>query len=164
MVVRKYANRRLYDTDQSRYVNLEWLAQRLRDGHSIEVVDAETGEDLTAQVLAQILLEVRDALPRIPKETMTRVLHLDDESMDEFFGAHIGRALADYLDGKPANVEDDAPEDALPSPDDWADEATGASSHVRKRADATTEDEVAALRRELDDLKALIRTALQRSS
>src|ERR1700733_11994111 len=57
VVIKKYENRRLYDTAGSRYVNLEEVAQMLRDGTEVQVVDANTGEDLTRLVLTQIIME-----------------------------------------------------------------------------------------------------------
>jgi polyhydroxyalkanoate synthesis repressor PhaR len=55
--IRKYGNRRLYDSTNSRYVNLEDLAGMVRSGVEIQVVDASTGEDLTRVVLTQIIVE-----------------------------------------------------------------------------------------------------------
>ena len=57
VVIKKYENRRLYDTTNSRYVNLEEVAQLVQSGKDIQVVDAATGEDLTRLVLTQIIVE-----------------------------------------------------------------------------------------------------------
>ncbi len=57
VIIKKYGNRRLYDTSNSRYVNLEDIAQMVREGTEIRVVDAATGEDLTRLVLTQIIME-----------------------------------------------------------------------------------------------------------
>jgi polyhydroxyalkanoate synthesis repressor PhaR len=57
VIIKKYENRRLYDTAGSRYVNLEDVAQMVRDGTEVQVVDASTGEDLTRIVLTQIIME-----------------------------------------------------------------------------------------------------------
>jgi len=56
-VIKKYANRRLYDTEQSRFVTLETLADRIAEGDEIRVVDAASGEDITRGVLSQIVLQ-----------------------------------------------------------------------------------------------------------
>ena len=55
-LIKKYANRKLYDTRTSRYVTLEGIADLVRDGHEIKVVDRETGQDLTQVTLSQIVL------------------------------------------------------------------------------------------------------------
>ena len=57
VTIKKYANRRLYDTESSSYVTLDRLAQMIREGRDFEVVDAKTGEDITHQVLTQIIVE-----------------------------------------------------------------------------------------------------------
>ena len=56
-VIKRYTNRKLYDPQKSQYVTLEELAEMIRAGREIAVTDATTGEDLTAMVLAQIILE-----------------------------------------------------------------------------------------------------------
>jgi polyhydroxyalkanoate synthesis repressor PhaR len=56
-VIKRYSNRKLYDTQESRYVTLEELEELIRTGKEIAVVDVSTGEDLTSVTLAQIILE-----------------------------------------------------------------------------------------------------------
>jgi polyhydroxyalkanoate synthesis repressor PhaR len=55
-IIKKYANRKLYDTRTSAYITLEGIAGLVRDGHEIKVVDRETGQDLTQVTLSQIVL------------------------------------------------------------------------------------------------------------
>ncbi len=57
VVIKKYANRRLYNTETSAYITLEHLAQLTRDGREFTVLDAKTGEDITHSVLTQIIME-----------------------------------------------------------------------------------------------------------
>ena len=57
VTIKKYANRRLYDTESSAYITLDKLAAMIREGRDFEVVDAKTGEDITHQVLTQIIVE-----------------------------------------------------------------------------------------------------------
>ena len=57
-VIKKYANRKLYDTFSRRYVTLEVIAELLRNGHEVRVVDRTSGEDITAVTLSQILLDL----------------------------------------------------------------------------------------------------------
>jgi polyhydroxyalkanoate synthesis repressor PhaR len=56
-VIRRYGNRRLYDPAQKRYVNLDEIAQLIRDGEAVEIQDAKTGKDLTRATLTQIIME-----------------------------------------------------------------------------------------------------------
>jgi len=57
VTIKKYANRRLYDTESSAYITLDRLAEMVREGREFEVVDARTGEDITRQVLTQIIVD-----------------------------------------------------------------------------------------------------------
>jgi polyhydroxyalkanoate synthesis repressor PhaR len=57
VIIKKYGNRRLYNTADSRYVNLDEVAQMIRDGVDVQVVDANSGEDLTRLILSQIIVE-----------------------------------------------------------------------------------------------------------
>ena len=57
LIIKKYENRRLYNTLTSQYINQEQVSQLVREGHDVRVVDAVTGEDLTRLILAQIVLE-----------------------------------------------------------------------------------------------------------
>jgi len=57
VIVKKYANRRLYNTESSSYITLEHLAEMVREKREFKVVDAKTGEDLTHNVLTQIIME-----------------------------------------------------------------------------------------------------------
>ena len=64
VVIKKYSNRRLYDTSRSRYLNIQELADLIREGAEVTIQDATTGEDLTRPVLLQVLIEVGgDVLP-----------------------------------------------------------------------------------------------------
>ena len=64
VTIKKYANRRLYDTESSTYITLDRLAAMIREGRDFEVVDAKTGEDITHQVLTQIIVEEECAAGR----------------------------------------------------------------------------------------------------
>ena len=55
-LIKKYANRKLYDTQTSRYITLDGISDLVRDGHDIQVVDRETGRDLTPLILSQIVM------------------------------------------------------------------------------------------------------------
>jgi len=68
LLIKRYSNRKLYNTRESRYITLDELAELVKTGSNIRVVDNDSGEDLTSVTLSQILLENerkgRDALPR----------------------------------------------------------------------------------------------------
>jgi polyhydroxyalkanoate synthesis repressor PhaR len=56
-IIKRYPNRKLYDTDQRSYITLEGVAELIRDGETVQVIDYTSGEDLTSQTLSQIILE-----------------------------------------------------------------------------------------------------------
>src|SRR5258708_37118969 len=86
MIVKKYGNRRLYDTSDSRYITLEELADKVRQGEEVRVVDAKTGEDLTASTLTQILVEGRGAARLLPVPLLIQLVRLGDDGPAEVFG------------------------------------------------------------------------------
>lgn len=72
--IKKYANRRLYNTASSSYVNLGELADLVRSGHRIQVVDAKSEEDLTQSVLLQILMEEQGGGNLLPSGLLHRII------------------------------------------------------------------------------------------
>ena len=100
MVVKKYGNRRLYDTTESRYITLEELADRVRGGEDVQVVDAKTGKDLTQQTLAHIILESRGAAKLLPVPLLKQLVRMGDDALGEFFGMYLSSALELYLSAK----------------------------------------------------------------
>ena len=97
MEVKKYGNRRLYDTEGSRYVTLEEVAERVRLGEDLRVVDAKTGRDLTQVTLAQLILESRGAARLLPVPLLKQLLRMRDDALAEFFGRYVTWALEVYL-------------------------------------------------------------------
>jgi polyhydroxyalkanoate synthesis repressor PhaR len=99
MIVKKYSNRRLYDTEESRYMTLEELAEKVRAGRDVTVIDAKTGEDLTQATLLQIILETR-AARLLPVSLLSRLIRLQDEALGEFFSRYVSLSLDMYLGAK----------------------------------------------------------------
>ena len=97
MLVKKYGNRRLYDTTQSRYVTHEEVADHVRNGGDVRVVDAKTGHDLTQVTLAQIILEGRGAARLLPVPLLKQLIRMRDDALAEFFGRYVAWALDVYL-------------------------------------------------------------------
>ena len=86
ITIKKYGNRRLYDTDTSRYITLEELAERICAGDEVRVVDARTAEDLTQATLVQIVLESRGAGRMLPTPLLIELIRLGDGALAEFLG------------------------------------------------------------------------------
>ena len=100
MIVKKYSNRRLYDTEQSRYITQEELAEKIRLGAEVRVIDAASGGDLTQVTLAQIILESRGASRLLPVPLLVQLIRMGDDSLAEFFGRYMSGALDLYLHAK----------------------------------------------------------------
>jgi polyhydroxyalkanoate synthesis repressor PhaR len=81
--IKRYTNRKLYDTESSEYVSLRDIAGMVRRGETVEVVDNKTGEDLTAQTLTQIILEEgKDGHEVIPSDLLHQLLRRSGEVVD----------------------------------------------------------------------------------
>jgi polyhydroxyalkanoate synthesis repressor PhaR len=96
MLVKKYSNRRLYDTESSRYITLEELAARIRDGADVRIVDAKTGADLTQATLVQLILEGPSARG-LPTPLLVQLVRMGDDAAGEFFGKYLSMAMEWYL-------------------------------------------------------------------
>ena len=94
VTIKKYANRRLYDTESSTYITLDRLAQMVREGREFEVVDAKTGEDITRQVLTQIIVEeeARGAT-MLPINFLKQLIGLYGNSMQNFVPQYLEAAM-----------------------------------------------------------------------
>jgi len=74
VLIKKYGNRRLYDTSRSRYITLGELARMVQSGATVRIVDAASGKNLTRAVLLQVILEQQDATEMIPAEFLHAVI------------------------------------------------------------------------------------------
>jgi polyhydroxyalkanoate synthesis repressor PhaR len=94
VTIKKYANRRLYDTESSAYITLDRLAQMVREGREFEVVDAKSGEDITRQVLTQIIVEeeARGAT-MLPASFLKQLIGLYGNSMQTFVPQYLEAAM-----------------------------------------------------------------------
>ncbi len=96
VVIKKYSNRRLYDARSSAYITLDDLADIIRRGEDVRVVDAKTNDDLTQATLTQIILDSRGGSRLLPVELLTRLIRLDDGSLAEFLGRYVSWSLEVY--------------------------------------------------------------------
>ena len=86
IVIKKYSNRRLYDTERSLYINLEEVAVLLRAGRDVEVQDAKTGQDLTRTILLQLVLErEKNNIETLPVELLKELIVIQDTPARKWF-------------------------------------------------------------------------------
>jgi len=156
IVIKKYGNRRLYDTASSRYVNLEDLASHIRAGRDLKVIDAKTGQDLTRVVLTQIITEdAKDKPTGLPLELLRQLIIASDEVRQEFLMWYLKSAfdtyarLQDTVQNRLSEVQS-----AILSPVEMMKRFLGSSSHT---APIAADSEVDALRRRIVELEAQLK-------
>jgi polyhydroxyalkanoate synthesis repressor PhaR len=94
VTIKKYANRRLYDTESSSYITLDRLAEMVREGREFEVVDAKSGEDITRQVLTQIIVdEEARGSTMLPINFLKQLIGLYGNSMQTFVPQYLEAAM-----------------------------------------------------------------------
>ena len=160
ITIKKYANRRLYDTESSSYITLDKLGAMIREGREFEVLDAKTGDDITHQVLTQIIVDEESR-----GSTMLPVNFLRD--LIGLYGGSMQSAVPNYLDAAMASFKSnqEAMRNAL-AQNPLADmakrnmamlEEAAAALRPRARSEsAASDDEVAKLRAELAALQAKV--------
>lgn len=98
-VIKKYPNRRLYDTEISSYITIEDVRQLIVDGEEFEVRDAKSGEDLTRQVLLQIIAEQeQDGQPILSTELLSQIIRFYGDSLQGFMGTYLERSMHAFLE------------------------------------------------------------------
>lgn len=94
VTIKKYANRRLYDTESSSYITLDRLAELVREGREFEVVDAKSGEDITRQVLTQIIVdEEARGSTMLPVKFLKQLIGLYGNSMEGVVPQYLEAAM-----------------------------------------------------------------------
>jgi len=97
VTIKKYANRRLYDTESSAYITLDKLALMVREGREFEVVDAKTGEDITRQVLTQIIVDEESrGSTMLPLNFLKQLIGLYGNSMQNFVPQYLEAAMDSF--------------------------------------------------------------------
>lgn len=98
IVIKKYANRRLYNTAKSSYVTLDHLAQMVREGLDFVVNDAKTGEDITRGVLAQIIFEeeAKEGNTMLPANFLRRLIRLYGDTLQGFVPGYLDASMETF--------------------------------------------------------------------
>src|SRR5579864_4485680 len=97
VVIKKYGDRRLYDSSGSRYVKLEDIAKMIREGIDVQVEDARTGKDLTPVILTQIVMEnSRDEGTALPLQLLRQLVTASDQATHEFLSWYLNSTFDLY--------------------------------------------------------------------
>jgi len=154
VVIRKYGNRRLYDSSSSQYVNLDDIAKFIREGKDVKVIDAKTGRDLTRVTITQIITEDAKNKPTgLPLELLRQLVLASDEVRQEFLMWYLKSAFDTY-----EKVRDSVQsrlgevQSAILSPVDMMKKVLGATAS--SPAQTQVEAELDTLRRQVAELGA----------
>lgn len=154
VIIKKYGNRRLYDSSTSQYVNLDDIAGYIREGKHVQVVDAKTGQDLTRVTLAQIITEDAKEKPTgLPLELLRQLIVASDEVRQEFIMWYLKSAFDTYQ-----KVQDTVQsrlgevQSAILSPVEMMKKFVGVPAASQPRAAA--EPELDALRKRIAELES----------
>ena len=97
-IIKKYPNRRLYDTETSAYITLDDLCERVKVGDPFVVVDAKSGQDLTRQILTQIIFEQETkGLHLLPTEFLRSVIRFYDDSMHDVLQPYLNASMQSFV-------------------------------------------------------------------
>ena len=105
-VIKKYPNRRLYDTDTSTYITLAEVREHVMAHHNVVVLDAKTGEDLTRSILLQIILEEEaGGAPMFTEAVLANIIRFYGHAMQGFMGAYLEKNVQVFTDVQAKLVE-----------------------------------------------------------
>ena len=139
IVIRKYTNRRLYDTSSSRYVTIDDLATMVKNDIHFRVVDVTSGQDLTRITLVQIILDIEtEGHEMLPIGVLRQLIRFYGDRMEPILSRYLERTMNAFLN------QQNRAEDAL-----------GASlDSIRSGAEVEGADHLRLIRDEFDQLKA----------
>jgi len=141
IIIKRYANRRLYDTHSSRYVNLEIIAEMVKVGYRLQVIDTKTNNDITKMILTQIILEKeKDEKDGLPLELLFGLVKRG--------GSLYKGVMEDMLSLGPKAYEKtiDTVKSTL-------------RSKPEKKSPASTDDEISALKKRLTEVEARLKAS-----
>jgi len=117
-IIKRYSNRKLYDTQGSTYVTLLQIAQMIREGEEVQIIDNASKEDKTDVTLALIISEELRTKPRaVPLSTLKALIrHGGERILNQLRGGTIGRLMPNGVEGDPASepITEDAPPSSVP--------------------------------------------------
>jgi polyhydroxyalkanoate synthesis repressor PhaR len=130
-VIKRYSNRKLYDTKGSRYVTLLQIAELVREGEEVQIIDNNTKDDLTEVTLAQIIYEEQKARSRsVPLQTLKELIHTRTEKvLADLREGPIGRLIPGVRSGEDKGAEPAPPKEAKPTLVDQAKEKFEGMQH-----------------------------------
>src|SRR5688572_2061749 len=123
--IKRYANRKLYDTDRTCYVTLAEISQMIKEGEDVKVVDNKTKDDLTAVTLAQIIVEEEKKVQKMPLKLLRSIIQSGNDAIGDFYEKRVVDPVKSLKDDVEQRVQslfkkdgpkvDGAPADGAPT-------------------------------------------------
>lgn len=157
VLIRKYSDRRLYDTSASRYVKLEDIARMVRDGIDVRVVDGRTGRDLTHLIFTQIIVEnAREREIALPLQLLTQLVRASDKATHDFLTWYLDSTLNLYKKAQETvQTRLSNAKSAVASPLDFVRNLLAGHS-LQSQVPTSEPAEIERLRRQVEELQALV--------
>lgn len=116
-VIKRYTNRKLYDTVESRYVTLDEIAEMIKQGAEVQIIDNRSKEDLTSVTLAQIIFEEEKKKNRMPLTVLREIIRHPSESISGFYQKEVQPRVQSFREEAEQRIDkllrrDGKPEDA----------------------------------------------------
>jgi polyhydroxyalkanoate synthesis repressor PhaR len=160
-IIKRYANRKLYDTESSTYITLENIEGMVREGEDVSIVDNSSGEDITSATLAHIVLEQQRANPSFPVSVLRGII----QSGEEFF-ARLQWPVTQFRDEFRRRAE--SLEEGSKAIREFVDGTQRSVDEMQSRLDERFRDAVGQLthipkmRQEIDELRATLEALEER--
>jgi polyhydroxyalkanoate synthesis repressor PhaR len=156
-IIKRYANRKLYDTEHSRYVTLDQISEMIRNGDDVKIVDNKTKEDLTTVTLAQIIFEEeKKQRSFLPLGAMRNII----QSGGEWF-AEAQRRVQSILPGKKKSDEAHEDEEERPPAADSSADGSTDEAMVKKRSMQSLREWIESSKHRLEEWQKQVDTKIR---
>jgi polyhydroxyalkanoate synthesis repressor PhaR len=148
-VIKRYANRKLYDTERSCYVTLDEISQMIKDGEDVKVVDNKTKDDLTAVTLAQIIVEEEKKVAKMPLKLLRSIIQSGNDAIGDFYEKRVADPVKSFKDDVERRVESLFKKDARQ--DGESDESSAKEAGVVKELVSSTSEAFESWQKRIDE-------------
>jgi|GEM_PF-394076 len=105
-IIKRYANRKLYDTERSKYVTLEEISEMIKAGEDVHIIDNKNKVDLTSATLAQIIFEAEKKQSKMPLSMLRNLIQTSGEALTEFFDKNVKNPVETARDSAQKSAEE----------------------------------------------------------
>ena len=160
-VIKRYSNRKLYDTERSKYVTLDEIAKMIKAGEEVTIIDNETKEDLTSVTLTQIIYEEEKRESRMPLSMLRNLIQTGGEALTEFFDKSVKTPALEASSRVEKGVEE-LKQSALGLRDAATRSVSGLTGSAKRMfAERKAEEFRKTVSAEFDELEGKIKTRIQ---